>query len=65
MEPTLPPERLLTSRELADFLGVSRRALLRWTREGLIPAVTSDSGVVQYCPDEINAWLKSRPITDE
>ena len=32
-------DRLLTARELADRLGVSTGALLRWTRAGQVPAV--------------------------
>lgn len=48
---------LLTARELAELLGVSTGALLRWTRRGEVPAVKLPSGAVRYQPDAIAAWL--------
>jgi excisionase family DNA binding protein len=50
-------DRLVTARELAEQLGVSTGALLRWTRAGQVPAVKLPSGAVRYVPDEIDAWL--------
>jgi excisionase family DNA binding protein len=48
---------LLTARELAEQLGISTGALLRWTRRGEVPAVKLPSGAVRYRPDAIDAWL--------
>jgi predicted DNA-binding transcriptional regulator AlpA len=51
-------ERLLTARELADRLGVSTGALLRWTRAGKVPgAVKLPSGAIRYLPERVDAWL--------
>jgi excisionase family DNA binding protein len=55
-------ERLLTAREVAELLGVSAGALLRWTRAGLVPAVKLPSGAVRYRPEAIEAWLEERTI---
>jgi excisionase family DNA binding protein len=49
--------RLVTAREVAELLGVSTGALLRWTRRGEIPAVKLPGGAVRYRPDAIEAWL--------
>jgi excisionase family DNA binding protein len=53
-------ERLLTARELAEQLGISTGALLRWTRAGRIPAVKLPSGAIRYAPERINAWLETQ-----
>jgi excisionase family DNA binding protein len=50
-------ERLRTAREVAEQLGVSAGALLRWTRAGQVPAVKLPSGAIRYRPEEIDAWL--------
>jgi excisionase family DNA binding protein len=56
-------ERLLTAREVAELLGVSTGALLRWTRAGEVPAVKLPSGAVRYRPEEIDAWLNEHATT--
>jgi excisionase family DNA binding protein len=50
-------ERLLTAREVAARLAVSTGALLRWTRDGKVPAVKLPSGAIRYVPDEVDDWL--------
>jgi excisionase family DNA binding protein len=50
-------ERLLTARELAGRLAVSSGALLRWTRDGKVPAVKLPSGAIRYLPEEVDAWI--------
>lgn len=57
-------DRLLTAREVADRLGVSTGALLRWTRAGLVPAVKLPSGAVRYERAQIDAWLLERTTGD-
>jgi excisionase family DNA binding protein len=57
-------DRLLTARQLADRLGVSAGALLRWTRAGEVPAVKLPSGAIRYRPDAIEAWLAEREMAD-
>jgi excisionase family DNA binding protein len=48
---------LLTAREVAEQLGVSTGALLRWTRAGRVPALKLPSGAVRYRPEQVEAWL--------
>jgi excisionase family DNA binding protein len=55
-------EPLLTAREVAERLGVSASALLRWTRAGQVPAVKLPSGAVRYRPEQIEAWLAARAM---
>jgi excisionase family DNA binding protein len=58
-------ERLRTAREVADELGVSAGALLRWTRAGQVPAVKLPSGAVRYRPEEIEAWLDAHAMAGD
>jgi excisionase family DNA binding protein len=57
--------RLLTARELADQLGISTGALLRWTRAGKVPAVKLPSGAIRYVPEQIEAWLGAQVMADD
>ena len=41
-------EPLLTARQVAEQLGVSAGALLRWARAGKVPSVKLPSGAVQF-----------------
>jgi excisionase family DNA binding protein len=50
--------RLVTAREVAEMLGISTGALLRWTRAGRVPALKLPSGAVRYRPEQIDAWLE-------
>jgi excisionase family DNA binding protein len=53
-------ERLLTARELAEQLGVSSEAVLRWTRRGELRGIRLPSGAIRYRPAELEAWLDDR-----
>jgi excisionase family DNA binding protein len=53
-------DQLLTARHVAERLGVSTGALLRWTRAGRVPAVKLPSGAVRFVPEQIDAWLAQR-----
>ena len=55
-------DRLLTARTVADMLDVTPATVLRWTREGEVPAVRLPSGQVRFRPAEIEAWLTGRAI---
>jgi excisionase family DNA binding protein len=46
-------ERLLTTRELADRLGVRTETVLRWTREGRIEAVRLSCRAFRYRLDAV------------
>jgi excisionase family DNA binding protein len=58
-------ERLLTAREVAEQLGVSTGALLRWTRAGRVPAVKLPSGAVRYRPEQLDEWLDGRAMAGD
>jgi excisionase family DNA binding protein len=52
--------RLLTARTVADLLDVSPATVLRWTRQGQLPAVRLPGGAVRYPEDEFRGWLSER-----
>ena len=51
--------RLLTTRDLADLLGLSPEAVLRRWRAGEIPGFRLASNVLRFDEAEIVAWLDS------
>ena len=57
--------RLLTAREVADMLSVSRETILRWTRRGELPAIRLPGGAIRYRESELDGWLEERatPVT--
>lgn len=52
--------RLLTARAVADMLDVSPATVLRWTRQGKLPAMRLPSGQIRYQPAELDAWCAER-----
>jgi excisionase family DNA binding protein len=57
--------QFLTARQVADLLGVSSGALLRWTRAGRVPAVKLPSGAIRYLPEQIDRWLEERQMAGD
>jgi excisionase family DNA binding protein len=54
-------ERLLTAREIAHRLGLSVDTVLRWSRDGRMPAgFRLASGVLRWDANELEAWLEDR-----
>jgi excisionase family DNA binding protein len=51
---------LLTARALAELLGVTPATVLRWTRDGDLPAIRLPSGQIRYRPETVDAWLVER-----
>jgi excisionase family DNA binding protein len=51
-------ERLLTTREVAAFLGVSPETVLRRWRRGEIPGYRLASNVLRFRESELEAWLE-------
>ena len=50
--------RLLTTRDVADFLGLSTETVLRRWRRGEIPGgIRLASNVLRFRESEIDAWL--------
>jgi excisionase family DNA binding protein len=50
--------RLVTSRELAELLGVSAETVLRWTRRGELPAIRLPGGAIRYRGSDLDLWLE-------
>jgi excisionase family DNA binding protein len=50
-------ERLLTARDLGEFLDVSPETVLRWTRRGELPAIKLPGGAIRYRADDLDDWL--------
>lgn len=53
-----PP--MLTARDVADRLAVSTETILRWTRNGDLPAVKLPGGAIRFDADQLDAWLEAR-----
>ena len=53
-------ERLLTSREVADWLGVSPETVLRRWRAGEIPGFRLASNCLRFDPEELDRWLEAQ-----
>jgi excisionase family DNA binding protein len=51
--------RLLTVTEVADWLGVSTKTVVRWTRNGKLPFVKLPGGRLRYDPAEIQMWIEA------
>ena len=53
--------RLLTARELGEYLGLSSASVLRRWRAGEIPGFVLSSNVVRFDQAEIDHWRKPSP----
>jgi len=53
-------DHLLTTREVADKLGLSTATVLRRWRTGELPGFRLASNVLRFDADELNAWLADR-----
>jgi excisionase family DNA binding protein len=61
-EPGTLADRLLTTREVAAFLGVSPETVLRRWRAGKLPGYRLASNVLRFRESEIEEWLEgTRP----
>ncbi len=54
------PERLLTSRELADLLGVHVKTVLRYVRVARLPACRLPGGDLRFVWSDVSVWLGER-----
>lgn len=53
-------ERLLSTRQLADMVGISVATIERWRAQGtpdLPPHIKLSSGAIRYSPKEVQHWL--------
>jgi len=51
---------LLTTRQVADFLGLSPETVLRRYRAGEIPGIRLATNVLRFRQSAIEAWLEGR-----
>lgn len=52
--------RLLTTREVADRLGVTAETVLRWIDSRGLPVIRLTSRALRYDQGELDAWLLER-----
>jgi predicted DNA-binding transcriptional regulator AlpA len=57
----LQQQELLTEKSVARLLSVSLAALRRWRLEGRGPRFLKLGAAVRYDPNDVAAWLASRP----
>lgn len=53
-------DRLLTAREVGEWLGLSPGSVLRRWRAGELPGFRLSSNVVRFDRDEVERWLDSQ-----
>ena len=51
-------DRLLTTREVGELVGLSTETILRRWRSGEIPGFRLASNVLRFDPGDVEAWLK-------
>jgi excisionase family DNA binding protein len=56
-------DRLLTAREVGIRLGVSTETVLRWVRQGKLPAFQLGRAI-RFREDEIEQWLAERATSE-
>jgi excisionase family DNA binding protein len=56
----VPETRLLTARIVAARLDVCAETVLRWIRNGELPAIRLPGGAVRIAEAELNGWLLLR-----
>lgn len=58
---TFPSDRMLSAKDIAEHLHVTKAAVYKWTKEGSIPQPHRLGGgarsTLRWKSDEINAWL--------
>jgi excisionase family DNA binding protein len=52
--------RLLTTRQVADLLGLSPETVLRRYRRGELPGFRLGSNVLRFRESELEAWVEER-----
>lgn len=58
MDRKLEVERLLSAKEVADVLGVSKRQIFRLKSSGKIPAPVRVGGSVRFRLSDIEKWIE-------
>jgi excisionase family DNA binding protein len=50
----------MTTREVAEYLGISYNTVLRWASEGKLPSFRLANNALRFRRDEIDAWLEQQ-----
>lgn len=53
--------KLITIKELSEYLKISQSTLYSWANSGLIPSYKLN-GILQFDKDEIEEWIKTKKI---
>ncbi len=53
-------ERLLTTRDVAELLGLSSEAVLRRWRDGQLPGYRLSTKVLRFRESDVVGWLEAR-----
>ena len=53
-------DRLLTTRQVAEYLGLSPETVLRRWREGSLPGYRLASNVLRFRESDVEAYLEAR-----
>jgi hypothetical protein len=57
-------EPLISSRELAVWLGVSHHTVRKWCSRGpalnLVPRMIPVNSVIRFCPEDVRSWLDGK-----
>lgn len=56
----VPGRQLLTARAVADLLDVCPETVLRWIRNGELPAIRLPGGAIRIVDTELHDWLQAR-----
>jgi DNA-binding transcriptional MerR regulator len=60
------PAKLVPTADAAKAVGVDRRTLQRWAKEGLVtPALTTPGGHARWDVDDLIRQLRERPPADD
>lgn len=56
-------DKLLTSKEVAEYLGVHPQTMDRWASKGTGPSYYKIEGARRYPEAELIAWLEARKVS--
>ena len=61
-----PERKLVDSRELAKYFGVTTETVRRWVRNGSVPCIRPTRETVRFIIAEVerSAWIKARSDKD-
>ena len=55
-------EKLLTTKEVCDYLRITTRTLRRYTRQRTLPYIKLSSGLLRFSLSSINESLREREV---